>query len=173
MGKELWIQRGSNKIVSIDLETKSFKTIHQTSVDPIGQWCTSWDGSMWMVSNGDREIRLFRNEEMIAADHSMNRLSVRGFLSEDGRKIVYLSGGKEIRSWDLAESPPIVSEFSLLERAHKIALNPSGERLFVTTKKNEIQIYDTNSGVIVSTIDCPWASQPPVFSVEGRLMIIA
>ena len=173
-GKEVWFQLGRSELVSMDLATRSTTPIYKKEGRPIGYWNVSQDGKTYLVWLNEHEIRIVRNQEIIAWEQVVEGASLMTALSSNGKTAVRICAGTSAKAWDLSQDEPVESEFTLPVPAVKIAFDSTGGRLAIQSSREGLLLCDSKTGTVTGKLaEYTSVSQEPLFSEDGNWLVVS
>ena len=173
-GRKILACRGFSEIVAIDLERGRIQKLFGWNSRSLQGACVSRNGEICLLSVEDREVLLFRGNELLKADFLTAKSSVQMAVSLSGMAAMRLVDGMLVRRWDLSGSEIAETDYSFAEEVDRIALNFEGDRMLVSTTQGELHLCDAKTGVIIQTLEghcCLRAD--PVFSEDGSCVVVA
>ncbi|MEI8017031.1 MAG: hypothetical protein WCH39_02475 [Schlesneria sp.] len=173
-GRKILARRGYSEIVTFDLEHDRIQTIFGWNGRPLQAVSVSQDGETCLVSIEDRELLLFRRNELLKADFLTAKSSVQIAVSLNGQTAVRLVDGTSLRRWDLSSEKVVESDYSFAEKVDRISVDFEGNRTLVSTCEGALHLCDAKTGVVVKALEgrgCLRAD--PVFSDDGSCVVIA
>ena len=173
-GRELWFQRGQYEILAVEIASGRTRSIYGRKCSPIAHWNVSQDGATYLLSSDDREVVIFRNQQLLAWEYRSDFTSLMATMSSNGKTAVRISGGTEVRCWDLSTNVPVEFDFRLPTSADAMSLDFLGNRLAIAADDGSLALFDPRTGKEVRRWQADdLHSKDPVFSEDGRLLMVA
>lgn len=168
----LWAQLGFSELVSIDLTTLRTRSVYRSTDIPMTGLNVSQDGETFLVLLGDREIVVFRNEELLFRELVPLETEIKTALSADGNTVALLLGRNTVRCWNLSESTPNSWEHHLYEISDRILLSPNGDKFIVLTVNGHLDVYESKMGTRWQVTDVGRVEALPAISDDGRWLAL-
>lgn len=172
-GKTLWCQLGMWELIAVDLETNQVQPVYRRRNDAIGNWGISFDGRTVLYSNQDNEVEIIRDGATLISEQVPECQRLLTDLAANGQSGIRVANGTLARYWKFSEDDPLVVDFTLEIPAGKLALDPRGQVLAVSTLTNGIALYDVMNGVRIHSFrDDSRHVKSLLFSDDGGLLAV-
>ncbi len=175
-GRHIWVQCGISDTAMIDINTGKASVCLSIPGMSFNNSLVSDDGSVSLVVLEDRNLNIFRRQELVVLDSLPDRRPSLYDLSSNGRTAIRVMNGTLVSGWDLGPDDVRQFEFVLSEPAMRVALDPSGERILVVSARGDYSIYDVQSGRLVKNISTfmpdSSPSTDPEFTPDGLGFVV-
>ena len=173
-GRKILARRGYSEIVTFDLEQDRIQNVFEWNGRLLQAVSVSRDGEACLLSIEDREVLLFRRNELLRADFLTAKSSVQIAVSLHGKAAIRLVDGISVRRWDLSSEEVVESDYSFAEEVDRISVDFEGNRMLVSTCEGALHLCDAKTGGVVQTLEGRgYPRADPVFSDDGSCVVVA